>query len=146
MSNFCIWVSPPLLLCPRYIQLRSQLPKGYLRIAKTTSTNQSDSNLNHTLPSITEWDTGVLPLKGKPLGTISAVQTGFYREGRGGWKPLLNGLGHLFSEYKSLLTETLNFHHISPLSTMISIRIPSKNNVWPLSLSKYPFPYSKPLF
>ena len=33
--------------------------------------------------------------------------------------------------------ETKFSYHISSLSTMISIRIPSKNNVWPLSLSKY---------
>ena len=48
MSNFCIWVSP-LLLRPHCIQLRSQLPKGYLRIAKTTPTHQSNFNLNHTV-------------------------------------------------------------------------------------------------
>ena len=34
-------------------------------------------------------------------------------------------------------TAPLNFHHISPLSTMISTRLLSKNNVWPWSLSKY---------
>ena len=38
---------------------------------------------------------------------------------------------------------SLNFHHISPLSTMISIRIQSKNNVCSLSLSKYPLLLSK---
>ena len=45
------------LLRPHCIQLRSQLPKGYLRIAKTTPTHQSNSILNHTVqhPSITEY-------------------------------------------------------------------------------------------
>ena len=44
------------------------------------------------------------------------------------------------------ITEALNLHHISPLSTMISKRIPSKNHVWPQLLSKYSFPKSKSLF
>ena len=47
------------LLRPHCIQLRSQLPNGYLRIAKTTPTRPSNSNLNHTVqhPSITEYYT-----------------------------------------------------------------------------------------
>ena len=69
---------------------------------------------------------------GKPLPDAGAVQTKFWREG-GGWKPFLKAIW----EFHCNVTEKLDFYHTSPFSTMISITIPSKDNVWPLSLSKY---------
>ena len=47
----CLLLSPSVLAV---FNSEVSYPLGYLRIAKTTLTNQSDSNLNHTLPSITE--------------------------------------------------------------------------------------------
>ena len=71
---------------------------------------------------------------GKPLPEAGAVQTKFWRKGGGGWKPFLKAIW----EFHCIATEKLDFHHTSPFSTMmISITIPSKDNVWPLPLSKY---------
>ena len=65
-----------LLLRPHCIQLWSQLPKGYPRIAKTTSTYQSNSNPNHTVqhPSITD----LIPQQGLPRVMMLTPYHGFF--------------------------------------------------------------------
>jgi len=66
---------------------------------------------------------------GKPHVRILGVQPEFCRKG-GGVKIRcqINGLWQFFSEYEPF-TEAPKLHHISPLSTMIYTRIPSKNHV-----------------
>ena len=58
----------------------------------------------------------MFPDWGKPLYKKSAVQTEIRRKGRGGWKPIPNGMWEFFSEYKPLLRHlicTIFDHYLS---------------------------------
>ena len=81
---------------------------------------------------------------GKPHVRILGVQLEFCRKGWWVETPCQMGCGN--SSLNMTITEAFDLHHISPLYTMISIRIPSKNHFWPKLLSAYPFPKSKTLF
>ena len=64
---------------------------------------------------------------GKPHVKILGVQLEFCRKGWWVETPCQMGCGN--SSLNMTITEAFDLHHISPLYTMISIRIPSKNHV-----------------